>query len=75
MGSKSLVLDIVTSQLLGIMKLLILLFLSFLLALTDSAPLIFAAKIIKSSTLFRGIYGLLGIQPENFFTTESSIFQ
>ena len=77
--SKSSLLDIVTSEhLLGIMKLLvsiiitfimhhillyylqILLFLSFLLALTQSAPLFFAAKILKSSTLFRGIYGLLG---------------
>ena len=52
----------------------------------DAAPLIFAAGILKGSTVFRGIYGLLGmlkkyfflsfmsillgIQPENIFTTE-----
>ena len=44
------------------------------MVVADSAPLIFAAKIIKSSTIARGIYGLLGINPEQFFTTERSLF-
>jgi len=54
----------------GVMKLLIVSVLLVIVTLGDAAPLIFAAGIIKGSTIARGIYGLLGIQPENFFTTE-----
>merc|ERR1712062_263844 len=50
----------------GVMKLLIVSVLLVIVTLGDAAPLIFAAGIIKGSTIARGIYGLLGIQPENF---------
>lgn len=49
-------------------------FLLSLLAAAHCAPLIFAAKILKTSTIARAVYGLLGIQPENFFTTERTLF-
>jgi len=58
------------------MKLLLLcLLVSLLTSLTSAAPLVFAATIVSTSTLARGLYRLLGIEPERFFTTEGSIFE
>merc|ERR1712066_906029 len=56
-----------------VMKLPSALVLLVIVTFGEAAPLIFAASIIKGSTVFRGIYGLLGIQPENIFTTEAPL--